>query len=105
VRERTRRRAPGEDVTATIASPAPSPPDVAAARELAQRLREALAELPPAQAEIFCLHCLQGWSYADIACAHGMTVDAVGVSLHRARRRLRERLKNVAQLKHDEVSS
>jgi RNA polymerase sigma-70 factor (ECF subfamily) len=52
-------------------------------------LREALARLPARQAEVFCLHCLEGWSYHDIARELGASVDSVGVLLHRARKHLR----------------
>jgi DNA-directed RNA polymerase specialized sigma24 family protein len=38
---------------------------------------------------VFCLHCLEGWSYQDVAGQLGVTVNAVGVLLHRARQRLR----------------
>ena len=57
--------------------------------ELADRLREALATLPPRQAEAFCLHCLDDLSYRAIAAELGISVDAVGLLLHRARARLR----------------
>jgi RNA polymerase sigma-70 factor (ECF subfamily) len=67
----------------------PSPLDRASAAELAEALRVALADLPPRQADVFCLHCLDGHSYSDVADALGLSVDAVGVLLHRARARLR----------------
>ena len=73
----------------TLANPAPSPQQQARAAELAQRLREALARLPGKQADVFCLHCLEGWAYAEVARELGVSVDAVGVMLHRARARLR----------------
>ena len=71
---------------------APSPPQRAAAAELAEALRAALAQLPAKQADAFCLHCLDGYSYREIADALGESVDNVGVLLHRARGRLRELL-------------
>lgn len=58
--------------------------------ELADLLRKALAQLPPQQAEVFCLHCLEGWSYQEVSQQIGMSIDAVGVQLYRARQRLRE---------------
>ena len=70
----------------------PSPPQRAAAAELSQRLREALATLPGKQADVFCLHCLEGWAYAEIAAELGISIDAVGVLLHRGRARLRAAL-------------
>jgi len=60
--------------------------------EILARLRSALATIPPKQAEAFCLHYLEGWSYREIASHLAASVDAVGVLLHRARKLLRERL-------------
>lgn len=71
---------------------APSPPERAAAAELAEALRAALAQLPAKQSDAFCLHCLEGYSYLEVADALGESVDNVGVLLHRARQRLRELL-------------
>ncbi len=60
--------------------------------ELSAQLREAIAELPPRQAEAFCLHVLEEWSYREIAEHLDATIDSVGVLVHRARMRLRQRL-------------
>jgi RNA polymerase sigma-70 factor, ECF subfamily len=57
--------------------------------ELSAQLRDALAQLPAKQAECFCLHVLEEWSYAEIAEHMEESIDAVGVLLHRARKRLR----------------
>jgi RNA polymerase sigma-70 factor (ECF subfamily) len=62
--------------------------------ELSARLRAALADIPPRQAEAFCLHSLDDWSYAEIAQHLGASVDAVGVLLHRARTRLQRLLED-----------
>jgi RNA polymerase sigma-70 factor (ECF subfamily) len=56
-----------------------------------------LVGLPPNQAEAFCLHCLEDWTYREIAGHLGISVDAVGVLVHRARKRLRERLESFDQ--------
>jgi RNA polymerase sigma-70 factor (ECF subfamily) len=86
------RRDEGDDAAGRAVDRSPSPPDHAAAAELAESLRTALADLPPKQADVFCLHCLDGFSYREVAEALGMSVDDVGVTLHRARARLREAL-------------
>ncbi len=70
----------------------PDPVQHAEEAELAHELRLALAQLPAKQAEVFCLHCLEDWSYDEIARHARMTVTSVGVYLHRARKRLRELL-------------
>jgi RNA polymerase sigma-70 factor (ECF subfamily) len=75
------------DVEAAI-SDRPGPVELAAASELSERLRRALARLSQEQAEIFSLHALSGWSYEEIGRQMGMSSSNVGVTLHRARHRL-----------------
>jgi RNA polymerase sigma-70 factor (ECF subfamily) len=92
---RRRYRAAGresDEAPASAIDPAPRPPDRAAAAELAEALRVALAALPGKQAEAFCLHCLDGYSYREVGEELNLSVDAVGVLLHRARARLRDLL-------------
>jgi RNA polymerase sigma-70 factor (ECF subfamily) len=74
------------------AHPGEAPPQQAAANELSQRLREALTLLPEKQADVFCLYALEDWSYSEIAQELGVSVDAVGVLLHRGRAKLRTAL-------------
>ena len=69
-----------------------SPEQRAVATELSERLREALVQLPERQAEMFYLHALCGWSHRELGERMQMTDNAVGVAIHRARRRLRELL-------------
>ncbi len=73
-------------------SKAIDPAEAAVAGELADRLREALAEIDPKQAQVLCLACLEGHSYQEIADQLGMPVNSVGVLLNRGRLALRERL-------------
>jgi RNA polymerase sigma-70 factor (ECF subfamily) len=68
------------------------PVQAAEASELAEDLRRALADLDGPQAQVFCLACLEGFSYEQIAEELGVTVNHVGVLLHRARSSLQERL-------------
>lgn len=73
--------------------PVADPLDAAAAGELADALRRALAVIDPAQAEVFCLVCVEGRSNADAAAHLRLTANHVGVLLYRARLALREKLK------------
>lgn len=76
--------------------PDPRPADPlgdAAAGELAARLRDALAELDPLPAQLFCLVALDGLTNAEAAAALGVTANHAGVLLHRARAALRDRLR------------
>lgn len=60
--------------------------------ELAERLRNALAVLPEHQAEAFWLSFMGQQTYDEIAEHMSLTVEHVGVLLHRARAKLRESL-------------
>jgi RNA polymerase sigma-70 factor (ECF subfamily) len=68
------------------------PGHLAAANELAEHLRMALADLDGRQAEVFCMACLEGCTYEEVAKELGVTINHVGVLLNRARAALRERL-------------
>jgi RNA polymerase sigma-70 factor, ECF subfamily len=73
------------------------PPDgPAQGRELSDCLRRALGRLPTQQAQAFCLRHIEDLSYEDIADQLQVSVNSVGVILHRARERLRELLKELA---------
>jgi RNA polymerase sigma-70 factor, ECF subfamily len=76
-----------------VSSNTPEPDQAAAASEMSDHLREALAQLDARQAQVFCLACIDGLSYAEIADQLGLTVSHVGVLLNRARLALRERLR------------
>ena len=81
------RRASAGQHLADATSPAAGPVELAVATELSERLRHALAQLPDRQAEIFSLHALSGWSHREVGERLGMTENAVGVAVHRARQR------------------
>jgi RNA polymerase sigma-70 factor (ECF subfamily) len=68
------------------------PESVAAERELAERLRWAIAELPDREASVFSLRYFGEMANDEIAQALGISTDAVGVALHKARKRLKELL-------------
>jgi RNA polymerase sigma-70 factor (ECF subfamily) len=110
LRERYRRRARAQVADwDALPGPARMPSEVAEDAELRERLRAALACLPPRQAEAFCLHHLENWSYQETALHLGVSVDSVGVLLHRARHRLRELLERTDEKRpaawHHPVSS
>jgi RNA polymerase sigma-70 factor, ECF subfamily len=62
--------------------------------EPAWRLLEALRELSPKQRAAVVLHLRDGYTMAETAEIIGSTTSAVGVHVHRARRRLRELLED-----------
>jgi RNA polymerase sigma-70 factor, ECF subfamily len=92
VRYRQRSRTDAEADPAAVASREADAGQEAEANELAERLRIALVQVPPEQADVFCLSCVEGLAYREIGRRLGLTTSAVGVLLHRARGRLRELL-------------
>jgi RNA polymerase sigma-70 factor, ECF subfamily len=93
-RLRERYRGPAGHVADWDSLPAPDAPASRSLEdaELAERLRSALGRISPRQAEVFCLHCLEEFSYEEISQQLAVSVAAVGVHLHRARERLRKLL-------------
>jgi RNA polymerase sigma-70 factor (ECF subfamily) len=72
----------------SLHSPAAGPESLAIEHELADRLREALGELPEREAEVFCLRYFEDLSYQDIADTLAITRGAAAQALHKARTRL-----------------
>lgn len=67
-----------------------TPVQVAQQQEMLEALRVALGRLPGTQAEAFCLKHFQSMSQKQIGQALGITANAAGVLVHRARIRLEE---------------
>src|SRR6266481_1001511 len=64
----------------------------ASARELMERVREGMAELPDKQAQVFWLSCVEGLSHQHISDRLEVPPGEVRVLLHRARAHLRAAL-------------
>ncbi len=78
------------------------PLDQLEAQDLAGQLRQAIRQLPVQEAKVFCLRYLGEMSYRQIARELQIGINVVGVSLHRAKAKLREALS--ATETSDEVS-
>jgi RNA polymerase sigma-70 factor (ECF subfamily) len=76
----------GMDVASANCGPAES----ALAKESAEQLRQAIAELPERMSQAYCLRHLNGMSYQEIGEELGMPEGTVAATLHRAREKLRE---------------
>ena len=61
-------------------------------KELAERLREAVAELPEREATVFCLRYFEDLPNQKIADILNINPGAVGVALHKAQAKLEEML-------------
>ena len=89
LRSRDRRRQREEIAVSCSTRSVDAPEQQLVERELADELRRSLVRLPANQAQAFCLHCLEDWSYQDIAAQLNVSVNAVGTLVHRARKQLR----------------
>ena len=65
-----------------------TPDEAAVSRELADRLRQAIGELPPREAEVFCLRYFDDLPYQEIADTLCISAGAVAMALHKARAKL-----------------
>lgn len=91
-RSRQRTRCNAEADPADAVSREPDPTGHAEARELADRLRAAVGQLPRRQAEVFCLTCFEQMSSEEVAERLGINPAAARMLLFRARERLRRLL-------------
>ncbi|SIN86317.1 RNA polymerase sigma-70 factor, ECF subfamily [Singulisphaera sp. GP187] len=94
-RERTRIRSIGADTESSVAADCPI--QEAMAGELMDRVRSGMAELPPKQAEVFWLSCVEELSHQGIGIQLRINEGEVRVLLHRARSRLRATLEPKVQ--------
>lgn len=78
-----------------VATGAQGPDEVAMNNWLGERLRRALATLPPAYRMIVLLREMEGLSTREVATVTGMSEDNVKTRLHRARVMLRNALGGV----------
>jgi RNA polymerase sigma factor (sigma-70 family) len=77
-------------VSRDAASATKGPDELAMNAWLGERLRRALATLPPSYRMIVLLREMEGLSTREVATVSGMTEDNVKTRLHRARVMLRE---------------
>jgi len=93
--ERVFSRSDLADFEAACTSASPDPEQLAASSEIDYWLRHALSELAEPARSAVILREVQGLAYREICHALGMSLANVKVSLHRARRKLRDRLREV----------
>ncbi len=86
---RRRRVRATEEIPADAALPFRDPGEQA---ELAARLREALAKLPPRQRAVIVLHDVEGFRHAEIGTMLGMPEGTARSDLHHARAMMRRAL-------------
>lgn len=77
---------------AQVIDSAASSEDAGLADERARRLRAAMAQLSPREAQCFSLRYLEGMAIEEIARVLAISSNTAHVTLHRARRRLEARL-------------
>ncbi len=72
----------------SLASGGPAPDAALLEKELAERLRLAIAQLPPREGAVFCMRYFEDLSYQQIADALRIRPGAVATALHKARAKL-----------------
>ena len=72
-------------------------------KELAEKLREAIAQLPEQEAQVFCLRHLNDMSYRQIAKELDIKTNNVGVLIHRAKEKLQKSLSVSSDKRRSEV--
>ena len=77
-----------------LAAPNPGPAQQIQSKELGEKLREALMQLPSQQAEAFCMRYLNDMSQKQIAGQLGITNNAAGILVYRARLKLQQILES-----------
>jgi RNA polymerase sigma-70 factor, ECF subfamily len=92
--DRLRKRGRSESLSHDpIGSISDRPESAAIERELADRLRWAVAELPDREASVFSLRYFGELTNPEIAQTLSISTTAVGVALHKARIKLKQMLK------------
>jgi len=91
-RLRRRQRDHSRTVPLSSAPPVDEPRDILEQAELSEVVRAELTRLPESQATAFWLSAVEDLSYEEIAALTDVSVNAVGLRIHRARERLRLRL-------------
>lgn len=81
----------------TLVAATASPEEFAIGRELAERMRSAVAELPPREAQVFCLRYFEELDNQQIAETLRIPAGAVSTALHKARTKLETLLAGVIQ--------
>jgi RNA polymerase sigma-70 factor (ECF subfamily) len=71
-----------------LASSGPSPEAALLEKELAERLRQAIAQLPQREGAVFCMRYFEDLSYQQIAESLHIRSGAVAAALHKARAKL-----------------
>lgn len=75
----------------------PGPDEVAEAAEVSERVRRAVASLPPGQRRAVVLFYLSGLTHQEVAASLGIGVGAVKARLHKSRAALERRLRDLRE--------
>ena len=91
--DRLRRRrvvAIGEENAGQVVSAEKDPYETVSNKEMIQRIRRCMDELPANQQQVIRLREMEGFTYNEIAGVLDMTLDQVKVNLHRGRNAIRK---------------
>ena len=90
--DRLRRNRPSVELRDCDRMSTVEPSEELEARELADWLREAVAQLPDQQATVFMMHHVEQLSRDQVSAALGVSPEAVSTALYKARQRLLRQL-------------
>ena len=95
--DRLRQRREVHSLDGLAASAAEGPEAAAMRHELAERLRQVIAQLPEREATVFCLRYFEELPYSQIADTLDVSPGAVATALHKARTKLDSLLAGVVK--------
>lgn len=93
-RQQTQRRAAPIDHLIGYSADNPTPAQETESRDMTDRVRNLMQQLPEKQRLVMHLRDIEELSYEEIASVLDISLDQVKVSLHRARKSVREKLLN-----------
>ena len=89
---------PIDDMPMELESDQPSPEDIAVSREIGEKIKKALAALPPDQRLAVILRDIEGLDYQEIARVTGSSLGTVKSRINRGRGGLRHHLERYREL-------
>lgn len=95
--DRLRQRRDTHSLDAVPLTTADGPESAAMCKELCDRLRQVLVQLPERESTVFCLRYFDDLSYQEIAETLDISPGAVATALHKARHKLEALLTGVAK--------
>ncbi|MFC2186165.1 RNA polymerase sigma factor [Fulvivirgaceae bacterium LMO-SS25] len=95
IRYQSYRRSNQIETAFEIASALPSPHKSVELKQGLEQMHQAMDELPERQKAVIHLREIEGYSYDEIAVIVGTDLNTIKVELHRARKKVRDKMKSI----------